>query len=112
MRQDLDWEKVMKLLVLPLVFAALSFVLTGCTTNAAKPGQSTEVKLKQEGPFRAQVVGVQWLNPLIRRDYPTEWQLLWTLGLSKPNEGDFQVKDKPKKFSTVQPIVSIVSNIG
>jgi len=111
-QQDPDWEKVMKLLVLPLVFAALSFVLTGCTTHVAKPGQATEVKLKQKGPFRAQVVGVQWLNPLIRRDYPTEWQLLWTLGLSKPNEGDFQVKDKPKKFSTVQPIVSIVPHIG
>ncbi|ONR84611.1 virulence factor, partial [Burkholderia cenocepacia] len=29
-------------------------------------------------PFVAQVVGLEWLNPLQRRDYPTEWQLLWT----------------------------------
>ena len=107
-QQDPDWEKVMKLLVLPLVFAALSFVLTGCTTHVAKPGQATEVTLKQEGPFRAQVVGVQWLNPLIWKDYSVEWNLLWTLGLSKANAGDRQVSAKPEKYSSVQPVASVV----
>lgn len=32
-------------------------------------------------PLVAQVVGLIWLNPLQRMDYPTEWQLLWAQGL-------------------------------
>lgn len=58
-------------------------------------------------PFRAQVVGVAWLNPLQRRDYPTEWQLLWTMGLVKPNEHDDMVRTEPQKFTTLQPIVGV-----
>ena len=60
-------------------------------------------------PFVAQVVGLEWLNPLQRRDYPTEWQLLWTLGLVKPNANDDMVRTNPKKYSTLQA-VSIVAN--
>jgi hypothetical protein len=63
-----------------------------------------------EAPFKAQVVGIQWLNPLVWRDYPTEWQLLWVLGLAQPNKNDDMVKEDPKKFSSVQPVASIVSN--
>ncbi len=33
----------------------------------------------------AVVVGVQWLNPLMRRSYPTQWNLLWVQGLAQPN---------------------------
>lgn len=51
-----------------------------------------------------QVVGVQWLNPLQRRDYPTEWQLLWTLGLAAPNKNDDMVRTKPQKYSKLQSI--------
>nr|WP_310138822.1 virulence factor [Burkholderia ambifaria] len=58
-------------------------------------------------PFRAQVVGLAWLNPLQRRDYPTEWQLLWTMGLVKPNEHDDMVRTEPQKFTTLQPIVGV-----
>lgn len=43
-------------------------------------------------PFVAQAVGLEWLNPLQRYDYPTEWQLLWTLGLVKPNANDDMVR--------------------
>ena len=32
--------------------------------------------LERFDPLEAQVVGLQWLNPLQRKDYPTEWQLL------------------------------------
>ncbi|KVH60473.1 virulence factor [Burkholderia sp. MSMB1072] len=60
-------------------------------------------------PFVAQVVGLEWLNPLQRRDYPTEWQLLWTLGLVKPNANDDMVRTNPKKYSTLQA-VSIVAD--
>ncbi|KVT07096.1 virulence factor [Burkholderia sp. MSMB1078WGS] len=60
-------------------------------------------------PFVAQVVGLEWLNPLQRRDYPTEWQLLWTLGLVKPNANDDMVRTNPVKYSTLQAI-SIVAD--
>ena len=61
----------------------------------------------------AQVVGLQWLNPLQRRDYPTEWQLLWTLGLARPNPNDDMVKEKPEKYSKLQSIASIaIGNEG
>ena len=62
--------------------------------------------------FAAQVVGLQWLNPLQRRGYPTEWNLLWTLGLAKANPNDSQVRKDPQLFSTVQPIGPIASNIS
>ncbi len=52
------------------------------------------------------------MNPLVRRDYPTEWQLLWAIGLAQPNKNDEVVKEKPKKFSSVQPIAAIVWNIS
>ena len=61
--------------------------------------------------FAAQVVGLQWLNPLQRRDYPTEWQSLWTLGLAKPNADDDVLPKKPEKYSTVQSIGPIASNM-
>ncbi|WBS03976.1 hypothetical protein OU994_06720 [Pseudoduganella sp. SL102] len=63
-------------------------------------------------PYKAQVVGIQWLNPLQRRDYSTEWQLLWTLGLSKPNKDDDLVRTDPASFSTLQAIGSIVSGVN
>jgi len=58
-------------------------------------------------PYMAQVVGLQWLNPLERMDYPTEWQLLWTLGLVKPNKDDDMVRTEPQKFTKLQVISGI-----
>ncbi|EGD04502.1 hypothetical protein B1M_11140, partial [Burkholderia sp. TJI49] len=52
-------------------------------------------------------MGLEWLNPLQRRDYPTEWQLLWTMGLVKPNKNDDMVRTDPKSFSTVRPVAGI-----
>ncbi len=48
-------------------------------------------------PFVAQVVGLEWLNPLQRRDYPTEWQILWTMGLVTPNRNDDMVRTMPER---------------
>jgi len=62
--------------------------------------------------FAAQVVGLQWLNPLAWKDYPTEWNALWTLGLAKPNADDAQVKAKPEKYSKVRSVAGIAFNIG
>ena len=60
-------------------------------------------------PFQAQVVGLQWLNPLQRRDYSTEWQLLWTLGLARPNKDDDMLKLEPQTFTKLQVISSIAN---
>nr|WP_155641018.1 virulence factor [Burkholderia pseudomultivorans] len=68
------------------------------------PTPSTPV---QEKPFVAQVVGLEWLNPLQRRDYPTEWQLLWTMGLVKPNKNDDMVRKDPKSFTSVKPVAIV-----
>ena len=61
-------------------------------------------------PFTAQVVGVQWLNPLQRQDYPTEWQLLWTLGKVRPNKKDDMVELYPKEFSDVRFVSDIAQS--
>ena len=104
-----DQEILMRLFVLPVLIAVAVFTLTGCTT-ARTASLMKEEATTAPVPFQAQVVGLLWLNPLARRDYPTEWQLLWTLGLSRPNESDLQVKDKPQKFSSVQPVAAVVTN--
>ena len=62
--------------------------------------------------FAAQVVGLQWLNPLEWKDYPNEWNALWTLGLAKPNLDDAQVKQKPEKYSKVRSVAGIAFNPG
>lgn len=62
--------------------------------------------------FAAQVVGLQWLNPLARKSYPTEWNALWTLGLAKPNPDDAQVKQDPEFFSKVRSVAGIAFNFN
>ncbi|KAB8045409.1 hypothetical protein GCM43_01090 [Janthinobacterium aquaticum] len=52
---------------------------------------------------------MQWLNPLQRRDYPTQWQLLWTLGLAKPNKNDDMVRTDPRAFTTLQAVSYIAA---
>ena len=86
----------------------LTMLLSACANKApvAIPIAAVESAAPQQ-PYMAQVVGVQWLNPLQRRDYPTEWQLLWTLGLARPNKDDSKVKENPVRFGKVQSIVMI-----
>jgi hypothetical protein len=102
-------EIMTRLLLVPALFA--SFVLTIMSTlyparASATPAVPATVP-KETAPFMAQVVGLQWLNPLQRMDYPTEWQLLWTLGLAKHNENDSEVKENPQEYSKVQAIASV-----
>ncbi|KVN13153.1 virulence factor [Burkholderia stagnalis] len=73
------------------------------SATPAKPVPDTSSK-----PFVAQVVGLEWLNPLQRRDYPTEWQLPWTMGLVQPNKNDDMVRKYRQKFSSPQPISIVV----
>ncbi|NRO94402.1 virulence factor [Paraburkholderia sp. NMBU_R16] len=87
-------DLIRRLLILPLtvsfyVFVAC-FALTGFDSaraevrNKSKPASAGEERGAMD---MAQVVGVIWLNPLCRPDYPTEWRILWTLGLMKQDQG-------------------------
>jgi hypothetical protein len=113
-----DGEIMTRFLAIPVLAAisTLSF-LAVCASKPA-PGlaearAATPVIAKPVKPFKAQVVGLQWLNPLQRRDYPTEWELLWTLGLVQPNKDDDMVRTEPQKFSKLQTISSIaIGNKG
>ena len=83
--------------------------LSACVTHpASKDDRKNEKVIAQ--PFMAHVVGVQWLNPLQRQDYPTEWQLLWTLGKVRPNKKDDMVEQYPAIFSEVRSVSGIASS--
>ncbi|MBR7944645.1 MULTISPECIES: virulence factor [Burkholderia] len=116
--QPLSVEEWMKrLIVLPLlVVVAVLALWTGLRKSGGEKVAATTVGTGASvavaapvpnQPFRAQVVGLAWLNPLERRDYPTEWQLLWTMGLVQPNEHDDMVKEDPKGFTTLQPVAGV-----
>ncbi|CAB3801372.1 hypothetical protein LMG28688_05338 [Paraburkholderia caffeinitolerans] len=108
--EPLDTGDFMKrLFLLPGLAAWATFVLStvlmpATAQTATPPAETAAATSESSRPFVAQVVGVQWLNPLQRRDYPTEWQLLWALGLVKPNKNDDMVRTQPQKFSTLQSI--------
>lgn len=103
-----DGEIMTRLIAIPLVLAAFVVALIAGTTPAsAAPAVVAAKPITPQPPFMAQVVGLQWLNPLQRVDYPTEWQLLWTMGFVKPNAEDAKVKQKPEKYTKVQQIGDI-----
>lgn len=111
-----DWMK--RLFFLPGLAAAAAFLLSTAlvlpaSAKAAPAAVDVPSSSSQRKPLVAQVVGLAWLNPLQRRDYPTEWQLLWTMGLVRPNEHDDMVKIKPEKYSKLQSIGALAySNQG
>ncbi|WP_199917156.1 hypothetical protein [Parazoarcus communis] len=108
-----ELEILVRLITIPVLIASAFFYLSGCSTSGPhESGMVPESAVDTAKSFRAQVVGVQWMNPLVRRDYSTEWQLLWTLGAAAPNKNDDMVRTEPESFTTVQPVASIVSNIG
>lgn len=103
-------EIIMRLLVLPGLIAATTLIcLNFFSINSAKahPTDNLASEIKQVKPFKAQVVGLQWLNPLQRMDYPTEWQLLWTLGITGPNQSDDLVKSEPEIFGKLRLVAGI-----
>ncbi|PKO80756.1 MAG: hypothetical protein CVU19_10665 [Betaproteobacteria bacterium HGW-Betaproteobacteria-13] len=106
-------EVLVRLFTIPVLIATTFFYLAGCSTNRpTAPAAMRESAEAATQPFRAQVVGVQWMNPLVWNDYPTQWNLLWTLGLASSNRNDVQVKANPQKYRMVQPVASIVSNVN
>ena len=109
-----DGEIMIRLFLIPAIATAFSFLLLKSASSAPNFTTKAEVinPAIQKKPYLAQVVGLQWLNPLQRKDYPTEWQLLWTMGLAQPNKNDDMVKAEPKLFSSIQPILAIGINNG
>jgi hypothetical protein len=109
-------ELFTRVFAIPAVFTAVA--LTIATALATRPAgaetvQVGPVAVQPAKPFMAQVVGLQWLNPLQRMDYPTEWQLLWTLGLVGPNPNDDMVRAKPEKYGKLRAVGAIaVGNEG
>ncbi|WP_436407581.1 virulence factor [Burkholderia aenigmatica] len=108
-----EWMK--RLLIVPTLEAVLAFVVSiVVTVTPARADTVTQkdaaVSNTNEGvaPFVAQVVGLEWLNPLQRRDYPAEWQVLWAMGLVQPNKNDDMVRTMPQKFSKLQSIGALV----
>nr|WP_244100201.1 virulence factor [Burkholderia anthina] len=104
-----------RFVVLPALAALMVFMFTTAMMRSAQAAPAQEpagsaalAADEPEKPFVAQVVGMVWLNPLQRMDYPTEWQLLWTQGLVKPNKNDDMVRTDPKSFSTLQSIGALV----
>ena len=107
-----DEELMKRLVILPSLLAGFVFVLSSLlmlqpAQAATAKAEATPAAAEPAKPFMAQVVGLEWLNPLQRRDYPTEWQLLWTLGLVQPNKNDDMVRTNPERFTTLQKIVGV-----
>src|SRR5471030_1074697 len=107
-----DGDIMKRFLLLPALSALAALCLLSACAQAptrAVAAAPAAMPAAPPQPFMAQVVGVQWLNPLQRRDYPTEWQLLWTLGQVKPNKDDDMVRTEPERFSRLQMVASIAA---
>ncbi|WEF35292.1 virulence factor [Pseudoduganella chitinolytica] len=107
-----DEQIMTRFLFFPAVIAFGAYFATGLIsqTSASPATLAAPPSKPQAAPFKAQIVGLQWLNPLQRRDYSTEWQLLWTLGVARPNIDDDMVKAEPAIFSKLQAISNIASS--
>ncbi|WP_321890276.1 virulence factor [Paraburkholderia bannensis] len=106
-------EVMKRMVILPGLLAFAVFVLSAAfaptVANAAQTNATGSVSSGEDAinSFVAQVVGLEWLNPLQRRDYPTEWQVLWAMGLSRANTNDDMVRSDPKSFTTLQTVAGI-----
>ena len=87
-------------------------LLTGCKNSPLHEQNLAMKETLSMNPIKksgVQVVGVIWLNPLHRKDYPTEWQTLWVMGIAKPNADDDMLRKKPFNYSTVK-YVSLIAD--
>ncbi len=107
---------MLRLILLPgLVGVAVFSLSTAFMIAEAKAASPPEGVVQPEAiytskPFVAQVVGLEWLNPLHRRDYPTEWQIFWVMGLVQPNRNDDMVRTQPELFNSVQFVATVASS--
>ncbi|MDB0529654.1 virulence factor [Ralstonia solanacearum] len=107
-----DEELMKRLVIMPALLAGIVFLfgtalMQRSAQAATSKAEAATAATEPVKPFMAQVVGLEWLNPLQRRDYPTEWQLLWTLGLVQPNKKDDMVRTDPKGFTTLQLVADV-----
>lgn len=93
--------------VFAVVFLTALPLITRAFASSVRPAATIPLAADEIRPATAKVVGLQWLNPLQRRDYSTEWQLLWTLNLASPNKDDDMVRTKPEKYSKLGIVGSI-----
>jgi hypothetical protein len=109
-------QMINRILFLPALLAAVVFLFASAAVAPAKAEPASLASPEHtasapQHPFMAQIVGLEWLNPLQRRDYPTEWQILWALGIVKPNKNDDMVRAKPAKYSSIQPIAIVANGV-
>lgn len=109
-----DGDIMIRTFLIPAIVALSFFSISTAASSVTKSitEESTKNLPPSKKPYIAQVVGLQWLNPLQRKDYPTEWQLIWTMGLAQPNKNDDMVKSEPELFTSVQPVLAIAANLG
>ncbi len=80
-----------------LVGAAVAALLSACSSGKPMSNYHRDpspyplaARTPASGPNApaAYVLGVQWMNPLMWKDYPTHWNLLWAQGLADRNPSD------------------------
>ena len=71
--------------------------------------QVQQAATDQKARFAAQVVAVQWVGPVVWRDYPTQWNLYRLMGLAEPNSDDKEAKTDPD-YQGIKAIRAIASN--
>ncbi len=121
---DLSEDMLLRYLVLgPLCLGLMGF--SGLSLLARHPGtmvaesrvcaaapEASDPQPQLRRPAALQVLGIQWLSPIQRSDYPTQWHLLWAQGLAQPNPDDPRLAEDAKAFDKVdvfQPLIGAQS---
>nr|WP_296225557.1 hypothetical protein [Ralstonia sp. UBA689] len=74
-----------------------------------QPAQAAQADAANPAQAPAAVLlGVQWLNPLMRRSYPTQWSLLWAQGLAEPNTDD----NEAARFKVGDSVGEVVTSVA
>ncbi len=109
-------QVVLRILALPFLLATVSLVVFTLLARPRASERSESPSLAAVSappkPFTACLLGAQWLNPLQRCDYPTQWQLLWTLGAVGPNAGDELLVRDPERYGKPQVLQAVVDADG
>ena len=118
-------ESWMKTVLLPIVLALVVVgvmtifgLLSRARASEAEKKVSTheatsnDVVMGRQKHIAVQVMGVQWINPVMRRSYPTQWNLLWTLGAAKTDVDDYDAKHDPdyKPRQGMLPAISVIAD--
>ena len=111
-------DLIKRLLILPLTVSFYVFVVCyaligfDAAKAAVRDGSERASEAERTQPSMAPVIGVVWLNPLHRRDCPTEWRILSTLGLVKPNKDRRMMGANAVKPSVLRPTLTIARRNG